>query len=240
MTTPVIIDIIIAAALVTFTVFGARRGLFRSLAGLLAVVVALAGAGIIASALSGPVANVVTPLIAERIELQVEEALSVQTPGQMPEADLEAPAANDDGGDITITDLLALMGLDSDVRDSVAKQAEERVRDAGTSIAMAVVESLAQSIIYAALFILSFLGLSILLKLLIRAVDTLLQLPGLHLANRLGGGAIGLAEGALLLFLGIWVLRRFGVSFETDVVDATHILRFFTTNTPLSVLSFLQ
>ena len=68
----------------------------------------------------------------------------------------------------------------------------------------------------------------------------MLQLPGLHLVNSLGGAAIGLVEGALVLFLVIWVLRRFGVSFETDTVSATHILRFFATHTPLSALSLLQ
>ena len=59
-------------------------------------------------------------------------------------------------------------------------------------------------------------------------------------ANSLGGGAIGLIEAGLLVFLVIWVARRLGVSFETDAVAATHLLRFFTTNTPLSALSFLQ
>ena len=71
-------------------------------------------------------------------------------------------------------------------------------------------------------------------------MDLVLQLPGLHLVNSLGGGLIGLAEGALALFLAIWVLRRFGVSFETDTVSATHILKFFATHTPLSALSLLQ
>ena len=50
--------------------------------------------------------------------------------------------------------------------------------------------------------------------------------------------AIGLIEGALVLFLAVWVLRRFGVSFETAPAD-THIFGFFTTHTPLDVLSFL-
>ena len=56
----------------------------------------------------------------------------------------------------------------------------------------------------------------------------------------IGGGALGLIEGALLLFLAVWVLRRLGVSFETETLAEAHILRIFTTNTPLSVLSFLQ
>ena len=139
-----------------------------------------------------------------------------------------------------IEDLLALMGLDEDVRNSLASQTQEKIQDTGVSLVMAVVESLAQSILYAALFLVSFVGLTILLKLLIRAMDLVLQLPGLHLVNALGGAVIGLIEGALVLFLAIWVLRRFGVSFETDTVSATHILRFFATHTPLSALSLLQ
>ena len=54
------------------------------------------------------------------------------------------------------------------------------------------------------------------------------------------GAVIGLAEGALLAFLAIWIARRLGVSFETETVAQTHILHFFTTNTPLSALSFLR
>ena len=124
------------------------------------------------------------------------------------------------------------MGLDEDVRNSLASQTQEKIQDTGVSLVMAVVESLAQSILYAALFLVSFVGLTILLKLLIRAMDLVLQLPGLHLVNSLGGAVIGLIEGALV--------RRFGVSFETDTVSATHILRFFATHTPLSALSLLQ
>ena len=233
MTTTVIIDVIAAAVLIAAAAWGAHRGLFRSLAGLAVVIVALVGAAVIANALAAPAARLVTPLIREGIETRVDEAMAQQSQGvQMPEADV------DEG--FEIADLLALMGLDEDVRDSLARQTEEKIQDTGVSLAMAVVESVAESILYAALFLLSFVVLTIALKLLIRALDLVLQLPGLHLVNSLGGGLIGLAEGALALFLAIWVLRRFGVSFETDTVSATHILKFFATHTPLSALSLLQ
>lgn len=233
MTTTVIIDVIAAAVLIAAAAWGAHRGLFRSLAGLAVVIVALVGAAVIANALAAPAARLVTPLIREGIETRVDEAMAQQSQGvQMPEADV------DEG--FEIADLLALMGLDEDVRDSLARQTEEKIQDTGVSLAMAVVESVAESILYAALFLISFVGLTIALKLLIRALDLVLQMPGLHLVNSLGGGLIGLAEGALALFLAIWVLRRFGVSFETDTVSATHILKFFATHTPLSALSLLQ
>ena len=167
----------------------------------------------------------------------VEDSMAMRVVVELFEVPREG-ADVDEG--FAIADLLALMGLDEDVRDSLVRQTEEKIQDTGISLAMAVVESVAQSILYAALFLISFVGLTILLKLLIRAMDLVLQLPGLHLVNSLGGGLIGLAEGALALFLAIWVLRRFGVSFETDTVSATHILRFFATHTPLSALSLLQ
>ena len=235
MTTPVIIDIVVAAVLLGFAVYGGKRGLFRALSGLLAVVVALVGAGIIAATFTTPVTKVVTPLIAGHIEEKVENAMAVQSAGsgvQMPEADTEDPSA--------IQDLLAILGLDDEVRSRLAEEVEEKVRDTGASIAAAVVESMARSFIYGTLYILSFAVLLLLMKVLIGAMDLVLKLPLLRGLNTLGGAAVGLVEGALLLFLAVWVLRRMGVSFETEALAEAHILRIFTANTPLGVLSHLQ
>ena len=223
-------DVVVLATLLIFTLVSARRGLLRSIADLLIVVVALVGAGVVAPALEEPVSQAVMPLISQHIEQRVDDALAAQPPAAAGEEPEESEL---------IADLLSLLGLDSDVRESLAQRAQEKIRSAGLTIARAVEESLAHSLIYAGLYILSFVLFMIVLKLLVRALDLVLRLPGLHLLNTVGGGIAGLVEGGLLLFLGIWVLRRFGVSFETDLVANTHILHFFTTNTPLSVLSFL-
>ena len=207
MTTPVIIDAIAAAVLLGFAIWGAQRGLFRSLTGLLSVIVALVGAGLIAGALAAPAARLAGPRVEEHIRGQVDEAMEVQSSQQveMPELEME----EDDG--FAIEDLLALMGLDEDVRESLLGDIQEKAVDTGVNVATAIVESVVQ-----------------------------LKLPGLHLLNSLGGAVIGLAEGALLAFLAIWIARRLGISFETETVAQTHILHFFTTNTPLSALSFLR
>ena len=236
MTTPVIIDAIAAAVLLGFAIWGAQRGLFRSLTGLLSVIVALVGAGLIAGALAAPAARLAGPLVEEHIRGQVDEAMEVQSSQQveMPELEME----EDDG--FAIEELLALMGLDEDVRESLLGDIQEKAVDTGVSVATAIVESVVQSLLYGVLFLLSFLALMLLLKLAVGAMDLVLKLPGLHLLNSLGGAVIGLAEGALLAFLAIWIARRLGVSFETETVAQTHILYFFTTNTPLSALSFLR
>lgn len=236
MTTPVIIDAIAAAVLLGFAIWGAQRGLFRSLTGLLSVIVALVGAGLIAGALAAPAARLAGPLVEEHIRGQVDEAMEVQSSQQVEMPELETE--EDDG--FAIEDLLALMGLDEDVRESLLGDIQEKAVDTGVNVATAIVESVVQSLLYGVLFLLSFLALMLLLKLAVGAMDLVLKLPGLHLLNSLGGAVIGLAEGALLAFLAIWIARRLGVSFETETVAQTHILHFFTTNTPLSALSFLR
>lgn len=237
MTTPVIIDAVAVAILAFFVLWGAHQGLLRSLAGLLTIVAALVGAGLIAGALADSAARLAGPLVEERIRTQVDEAITAQASQkvEMPELDVE-------GGDeeFDIADLLALMGLDQDVRDSLTEEIQEKAVDAGTTIAAAVVESVVRSVLYGVVFLLSFLALTVLLKLALRALDLVLKLPGLHLLNTLGGAAAGLVQGVVLAFLAIWIARRLGVSFETETVAQTHILHFFTTNTPLSALSFLR
>lgn len=237
MTTPVIIDAVAVAILAFFVLWGAHQGLLRSLAGLLTIVVALVGAGLIASALADSAARLAGPLVEERIRTQVDEAITAQASQkvEMPELDVE-------GGDeeFDIQDLLALMGLDQDVRDSLTEEIQEKAVDAGTTIAAAAVESVVRSVLYGVVFLLSFLALTVLLKLAIGALDLVAKLPGLHLLNTLGGAAAGLVQGVVLAFLAIWIARRLGVSFETETVAQTHILHFFTTNTPLSALSFLR
>lgn len=222
MTTPVIIDAIAIAVLAGFALLGAWKGLLRTLAGLLVVVLSLAGAGIIASTLSAPAAKLIAPVIEKRIESRLDKAIQEQ--GRIAEG-------------LPLADLLDLLDVDQSRRDALADRTEKTVRDTGASLASAVIESVARSVLYGVLYMISFVLLSIGLHLLVRMLDTVLKLPGLRGLNVCGGGLAGLAEGALLLFLAVWVLRLLGVSF--DGKDGSLIFKFFTTHTPLDALKFL-
>ena len=229
MTAPVIMDIAAAAVLLLFLILGARAGLVRTLAGLLIVVVALVGAGMIAATFTDPATRLVAPMIEKAVTQKVEEAITAET-GRL----------NVERVDPEIGELLSMLHLDEDVRESIADRAEQTVRETGASVIAAVVESLCRTAIYGLLYILAFLGLWLLLHVLATAMDLLAKLPGLSFLNALGGAALGLVKGALVLFLAIWAARRLGVSFETEEVARTYILQFFATHTPLSVLSLLQ
>lgn len=225
MTTPVIIDAVAVAVLAGFAILGAWKGLLRTLAGLLVLALSLAGAGIIASALSAPAAKLIAPVIEKRIEARLDEAIQAQRPRETAEEGLP------------LGELLDLLGVDQARRDALADRTEKSVRDTGASLAAALVESLAQSMLYGMLYMLSFVLLTLALHLLVRMLDAVLKLPGLHGLNAVGGGLAGLMEGALLLFLAVWVLRLIGVSFDGE--ESGRIFRLFTVYTPLDALKFL-
>ena len=203
MTTPVIIDIIAAAILVGFTAYGARRGLFRALAGLLIVVLALLGARFAAEKLAAPAARMAEPAIQRQIERRLDEALAdlpVDLDGavRMPEEYLPE-------------ELLGILGITGDRLDALADQARESVRETGVSVLSAVAESAAEAFFHGLFYILAFLILTVLLNLAAKVLDLAFRLPVLHGANALGGAAVGLLEGVLLLFLLALLLRKLGM-----------------------------
>lgn len=224
MTAPVIIDLIALAVLAGFVLWGIRRGLLRAMAGLLVMVVSLAGANLIASALSAPAAKLLAPLIEKHIEERMEETIRENLPGQMPGAMPEE-----------LEELLNLLGLDEAQRQSLGEQAQDTIRDTGVSAATAVVESMARSFLRGLLYMISFSVLTILLHMLVRMLDLFAKLPVLHGLNAFGGGVLGLLEGMLLLFLAAWLMGLLGLF--PEALTESRVFSFFASYSPLNALS---
>jgi hypothetical protein len=103
----------------------------------------------------------------------------------------------------------------------------------------AVSDSVAHSVAYAAVYLAAFLVLLVVVWLLMKPVYLLVKLPVLRTANALGGGALGLVWGALLVFLAVWLMQRFDLFLTADMVENSMLLRFFANNSPLSLLTSL-
>lgn len=242
-TTAIILDVLTAAALIAFTVMGAHRGFFRTVAGLLAVILALVGAQLFTNWAAPHVSGVLQPAIERRVEKKVDAALGGDTiTPQEPQIgasrpDSETQDQKEAEEESEIQRLLRAIGVDEQLFQRLGESAREKVRDTGVTVATAVVQSVAESVIRALLFLLSFAVFLLLLKLLAKVLDLALKLPVLRSMNGLAGAAVGLVEGALAVFLAVWLLRRFGVSFETPAVEGTYLLSFFAKHTPLSALA---
>ena len=79
----------------------------------------------------------------------------------------------------------------------------------------------------------------LLLRLLTHGLDRLFSLPVLAQFNGLGGAALSLMEGALLIFLIVFLAPRLGVTWFADHAAGTHLLAWFLNNTPRSIIASL-
>ena len=85
---------------------------------------------------------------------------------------------------------------------------------------------------------LCFLILALMLRLVTAGVDKVLDLPVLNALNTLGGGALGLIESALLLFLVCDLAPKLGIGAFTEY-EGTYLLAFFMSHTPRGVAAAL-
>ena len=228
MTTPVIMDLAVGAVLALFVAIGWKQGFVKSLAGLIIAVVALVGAAMLAGTFADPAAEYLAPIIRETVEERAKEAIADQTGAYDPAA-LEGSA----------DEVLQMLGIDADARKELAQRAEEAMLETGESLIAAVVESITRSVVYALVFLVGFFSLLAVLHILFAAMDLVAKLPVLSTMNAFSGAVLGVMKGGLAVFLGIWVMRRTGWSFDTADVAQTYLMKFFAYNTPLSVLSLL-
>ena len=224
-----IADGLILAVLLLFALVGAHRGFILSLCGLLAVLVAFVGASFAARTLSPMVADALEPKFASAIEEQLNASIQQQVAEEG-----SAALSPDDVPLDGVLNALREMGFYETLINTVDKAVENGMTSVAASAA-----AIAQSAAYLILFLLGFALILIAWKLISHALDLVARLPGLHFLNKTCGALFGLVQACVLLFVAAWLLQFFGHVLPESLVNQTHLLKFFMTTNPLSLLSGL-
>jgi len=222
-------DLAIVAVLVLFFLLGRKKGFILSLCGLLAVFVAIIGAKICTDLFAPVVTDAIAPRFSSVIEEQIQLNLGIKLD--------EFLVSGSELPENAITDILKQFGIyDSlieSIRDTITSQSAKTVAD----IAVALAREVAEIVSSVMVFVVSFLLLSVAWFILSHVLNLAAKLPIIHGLNDLLGGAFGLLQGALLLFLAAWAMRVMGGVIPEDVVSQTHVLRFFCTANPLDIIT---
>ena len=239
-----IADGLILAVLLLFALVGAHRGFILSLCGLLAVLVAFVGASFAARTLSPMVADALEPKFASAIEEQLNASIQQQV------AEEGSAALSPD--DVPLDGVLnALREMGFRLPDSQANflfvthpridgaRLYQKCRERGILIRHFSDPAIAQYNRVTILFLLGFALILIAWKLISHALDLVARLPGLHFLNKTCGALFGLVQACVLLFVAAWLLQFFGHVLPESLVNQTHLLKFFMTTNPLSLLSGL-
>ena len=196
-------DIGIVLLLAFFAWRGAVKGLIMSLCGLVAVFVAFFAAQFLSDAFCVPVANIMRPIIASRLQ----EA--APGPGTGP------AAAEDERPVYTLDDLLGSVrdnGLFEGFADFMEQgAADDAIESESLSPLEALAGYLSKGIAKALLFGLLFVGVLLVWFLLSHTLDLAFKLPILAEVNLIGGLVVGLIKGVLLIIVLVWLGQLAGV-----------------------------
>ena len=212
---PLLLDLVILGLLVYWCVMGFRRGLILSLCSLLAVVVALAGGWYLANHAYEPLAERLEPIILPVVNERADEAISSEASGLVPSEETasdQAATNQSSSGPLSI--------LSGSLQNQVGQQLENFKNNAVQQLAA----SIAQTVAKAVLFLVGFLVVLLVWNILFHALHLVAKLPGLHLLNKVLGGAFGLVKGVLLLMVAQWLLCDLLGWIPSEIAQQSHLL----------------
>ena len=224
MSASVMIDLVIAAVFLLCVWLGAKRGLFRSLAELAIIVVALLAAA--QAARYGTelvVEQMLRPATEAAIEQRVDEMMAEGIGALSPLEEMEqvVDAIPNDFIRQQAEKLLGDLGVSAQTAQHAGREA---LLDLAGQLVDTVLESIVHSLVYALLYLTCFALVSLVLRLAVRALDLTFRLPVLHQLNTLGGVLFGAAKGAILIWLGLWVLDSMGLV-TPEIQSGSYLLR---------------
>ncbi len=224
MSASVMIDLVIAAVFLLCVWLGAKRGLFRSLAELAIIVVALLAAA--QAARYGTelvVEQMLRPATEAAIEQRVDEMMAEGVGALSPLEEMEqvVDAIPNDFIRQQAEKLLGDLGVSAQTAQHAGREA---LLDLAGQLVDTVLESIVHSLVYALLYLTCFALVSLVLRLAVRALDLTFRLPVLHQLNTLGGVLFGAAKGAILIWLGLWVLGSMGLV-TPEIQSGSYLLR---------------
>ena len=206
-----VIDAILAAVLVGLVWLGAKRGLMKSLAGVIGVGAAFFGASWCANRFVTPVSRWLEPLLRESIRQKLS--------GQ-------------DGADAG--ELLSAFAFDTHSLEKILEDVAQRVKETGESVFSAVTESVSHSIAYGIVYAAAFIAI-----LLLKPLDLAGKLPVVRTVNAWGGALLGLVWAVLLLFAAVWLMQRFNWVVTPELIRDSILLKFFAENNPIGLIAAL-
>lgn len=224
-----ILDIVLLVIIALCTWDGFKRGLIGSMAGILAIVIAVFGGTLLSSAYSGEVIPALKPFIAGYMDSKETKEIILDKLGY-------------GSSDKSLSDILAedsslrydyalecmeLIGFSEERSQELAQRTVKLADAQGIHITDATVAVLCDTVTYVAGLLIAFLMLLILLIVLGNIGNLSFRLPNMENLDEIGGALLGLVRGFVYCVLLSWVLSFFGLVIGIHTLESTTLARFF-------------
>lgn len=225
----IIIDILLLTIVALCTWGGYRKGLIGGIAGIIAIVIAIFGGGLISSTYAHEVVPALQPFVEGYIDSADNRHAVLQEMGYGDtELSLEDVLAQDSSLRYDYAyECLRAVGFYDERAEELAGRSVRYAADNGVNMTSAVVAVLCDTVTYVAGLTLSFLLILILIVAIGNVGNLSFRLPNMELLDEIGGAVLGFVKGVLYCVLLCWLLSFFGIVIGKDTLSQTTLARFF-------------
>ena len=217
---------------------GFRTGIINGVAWIIAIIIAVYGANLIATAYSGEFTGMLEPFAIG----VVDNALG----GDEDNADGDGEGIF--SSTLTVQELQALdvydvsmlilqnLGLSAGAAEGIARETAQLNHMAGTQMTTDLTALLCDRVTFVALFAIAFALIFIVFSIIGNVLDLSFGLPGLEDLNHITGAALGVIRGLMIITVLAVFVRYTGLFIPKETVSATRILSRLVENNQLATL----
>ena len=241
------IDIVLVIIPAFSTWRGYKNGFIRGVFGVLAIIFAIYGANLIAKTYSGEFTGMLEPFVGGIVDKSITSVVSEEDTESADIILSEAEGAAESGSDAdaeeettygtkvyTISyEALRTIGISEEASVKLADKVADEVDTVGQQMSNNLTQKLCEILAYIAVFGISFILIAIIFAVIGNVINLAFSLPGIELADKIIGLAMGLLRGVLIV-LAIGVIIRYLGLLSADTVENTVLLKYIINNNPIA------
>ena len=224
-----IINMVLIVILALCVWSGYRHGIIRSIAGLLAAIVALVSASMLADKFSKEIVPALNPFISGFIDSETTntEVLNKMQYGNSDKSLEDILAQDSSLRSEYAYQCLRYAGLYEDVSIDLAQDCVTVAEKNNIGMTEAVITVICNTVSYVGCVTVAFLMIFILLSALIDLFNLDLRLGNMPMLDEIGGSVLGLVKGFFFCVLLSWLLGFLGIVIGKETSDKCALLNFF-------------
>ena len=219
-----LMDVMVGGVLLAAAAVQGTKGLYKCLMPLAVVIVSLLCARVMAGILTEPISEMVIPQVTDKITERLD-ASGLATDN----IDLVLKKLDDvvPPGILELLDTAGIRENAKEISRDAGQSAEKNLNQAIRSVAEALTRRLVPHYVRLLVFCVFCALFLVIFTIIKNTLGLAFKLPLIRSVDKLGGAALGLAEGAVLLWAALWLCRQLGITAFEEMAEKTRLLRLF-------------
>ena len=232
-----LIDIILIL-IVGFSAWrGYKTGIIRGITGILALIIALYGGSVLASAYSGEVSTMLRPFVIGVVDKSLSDVLNDDgSTSTVDEITVNISLSEEDKKDTYKLSWAALrnLGLSEKASALISESTKEISNIVGQDLSVNLTRELCSTLGYVIVFGIAFILIAIIFAVIGNIISLTFSIPGIKLIDSIAGAVLGAARGIIIVLALASLLRYIGLIVPEKFLLETTLLKWIIESNPIA------